>query len=186
MNAKDREQQIICELTFVPVRLPETDTAEDIEELAVTLHAAVQEYQPLLTERPANLTGLAEANPRTTFDRIAEMLRIRVITVDWLDSGTLALWLELAAVIAVARSLRSMARAMMLAHELAHERRRNAPHREVLYLTLALLLPRSLLDQLAYGAPITGGALRRICPWPVPLEVCEARAIVLRAAERAA
>lgn len=114
------------------------------------------------------------------------MLRVRVESVDWLDDDTLACWVELAATIYLARSLRAMERALMLAHELAHERRRKAPHREVLYLTFALLLPRSLAVLLPPGAPITGGALRRVCPWPVHLDLCDARAEMLRSAEVAA
>ena len=133
----------------------------------------------------ANLTGLAESSPRTTFDRVAEMLRLSVRPVPWLDGDTLALWVELAATIFVSSALRYLERALMLAHELAHERRRQAPHREVLYLTICMLLPRSLLFEIPEGRPITGKSLQDACPWPVPLEICEARAALLRRARAA-
>lgn len=187
MSAKDRRKQIIDELVLVPERLPEHDTAERIEQLGESIHSAVLEFQPSLASAPpANVTGLIDVNPRTTFDRIAEMLCIRVDTVDWLDPSTLALWVEFAATILLSRALRSLERALMLAHELAHERFRRAPHREVLYLTLALLLPRSLLALLPPGRVVTGMALQRVCPWPVPIELCEARAAMFRRAECAA
>lgn len=181
---RDRAASILEELRLVSSRLPDTDTAEAIEQIAEAIHAGVRVYAPSL-DVPASLTGLAEVNPRTTFDRIAEMLRLRVLAVEWLDDATLALWVEFAATIFVARVLRSIERALMLAHELAHERRRKAPHREVLYLTLALLLPRSLLDDLPQSRPVTGAALRDICPWPVPLALCEVRAEMLRRAQAA-
>lgn len=185
---RDRIAQIVRELTLVQARGVDPDTANAIERAAIELHVALLGFQSFAAEAPANLTGLAETNPRTTFDRIAEMLRVKVESVDWLDGedGTLACWVELAATIYLARSLRALERALMLAHELAHERRRKAPHREVLYLTLALLLPRSLVALLPPGRVITGGALQRVCPWPVPIDVCEARAAMLERAERAA
>lgn len=187
MTVKDRRKQIIDELSLVPLRLPEHDTAERIEQLGESIHSAVLEFRPSIAqEPPANITGLIDVNPRTTFDRIAEMLCIRVETVDWLDAVTLAMWVEFAATIFLSRSLRSIERALMLAHELAHERFRRAPHREVLYLTLALLLPRSLVALLPPGKPISGLALQRVCPWPVPIELCEARAQMFRQAECAA
>lgn len=36
------------------------------------------------------------------------------------------------------------------------------------------------------GRVITGGALQRVCPWPVPIKVCDARAVMLQRAEEAA
>lgn len=32
------------------------------------------------------------------------------------------------------------------------------------------------------GRPVTGKALQEVCPWPVPIDVCEARAELLRRA----
>lgn len=181
---QSRIARITAELLRVPARLPDPDTAEAIERAAEEIHAGVRAYAPQL-QAPANLTGFAEMNPRTTFDRIAEMFCVRVRTVPWLDDDTLALWVELAATILVAITLRYIERALMLAHELSHERRRNAPHREVLYLTICMLLPRSLLDEIPDGRPVTGKALQEVCPWPVPIEVCEARAELLRRARAA-
>jgi hypothetical protein len=187
-RTRDRIAQIVRELTLVPERAIDPDTAEAIERAAIELHAAVMNFAPITLEAPANLTGLADTNPRTTFDRIAEMLRITVESVDWLDDGddTLACWVEVAATIYLARSLRALERALMLAHELAHERRRRAPHREVLYLTLALLLPRSLVALLPPGRMIAGASLQRVCPWPAPIDLCNARAVMLRRQEEAA
>ncbi len=179
-----RIASITAELLRVPLRLPDADTAEAIEQAAEAIHAGVRAYAPII-QPAANLTGLAESSPRTTFDRIAEMLRLRVCSVPWLDSDTLALWVELAATIFVSSALRYLERALMLAHALAHERRPRAPHREVLYLTITLLLPRSLLDELPEGRPVTGKALQDACPWPVPIEICEARAELLRRARAA-
>ena len=183
----DRLTAVLSELRLVPERLPEPDVAERLESIADTLHAAIAGHvEDLCDAPPANLTGIADANPRTTFDRIAAVLRLRVLVVDWLDSAVLALWVEVARAILLARNLRMLERALMLAHELAHERCRKAPHREVLYLTGCLLLPRSLLASLPPGRPITGHALRAVCPWPVPLDLCELRARMLRRAEEAA
>lgn len=179
-----RVARITAELLRVPLRLPDPDTAEAIERAAEAIHAGVRAFAPEL-EAPANITGLALVNPRTTFDRIAEMFRVRVRAVPWLDDDTLALWVEFAATILVATTLRYIERALMLAHELAHERRRRAPHREVLYLTICMLLPRSLIEEIPEGRPITGKALQDVCPWPVSLELCEARAELLRRARAA-
>ena len=183
---RDRIAQIVRELTLVQARELDPDTAEAIECAAIELHVALQHFTSIVSEPAANLTGLAETNPRTTFDRIAEMLRVTVESVDWLDDDTLACWVEVAATIYLARSLRALERALMLAHELSHERRRRAPHREVLYFTLSLLLPRSLVALLPPRRVITGGALQRVCPWPVPIKVCDARAVMLQRAEEAA
>lgn len=185
-KARARMARIIEELVLVPDRPIEPDTAEAIERAAEELHAAVFAFRSFVTDAPANPIGLGESNPRTTFDRLAEMLRLTVESVDWLDDDTLAVWVEIVATIYLARSLRALERALMLAHELAHERRRKAPHREVLYLTLALLLPRSLLALLPADRPVTASALQRACPWPVPLEICQTRAEMLARAEQAA
>ncbi|MDP3275643.1 MAG: hypothetical protein Q8Q09_10640 [Deltaproteobacteria bacterium] len=177
----DRRQRIISDLAGAPARV-EPETASALEATADALHAGVASYCAC-AYAPQSLSEFAEMNPRTTFDRVAEMLRIHTETVDWLDASTLALWCEATATILLSRSLRSTERALMLTHELAHERRRRAPHREVLYLTLALLLPRYLLEKIPTGRVVTGFGLQRVCPWPVPFELCEARAAALRRSE---
>jgi hypothetical protein len=156
------------------------ERAESLEELGDRLHrlaARVDWAQP-----PANdLSELAAQPAFTTFDRIAIVLGLTVYEVDFLDPSKLALFIDEQRLILVQRGLRSIVRTLWLGHELSHSAAgRGAEHAEVWYLTLALLVPRLKVHELAPGEPIGTANLVRRCPWPVPLWVGEMRAMLLR------
>jgi hypothetical protein len=67
-----------------------------------------------------------------------------------------------------------------LAYAYAATQRRAADIAQIWYLTLALLVPRSVLGQLDDGVVPTANILGRLTGWALPLWVLEIRADLLR------
>lgn len=165
--------------------LPPPDVAERLEQIAESLLEQALRLALPQNDGGASVEDLARSPPWTTFDRVAAALVQRVVEVAWLDEEQCGLWHEVASTIYLCRSLRALARLIVLAHEDAHVRIPRALHSEVWYLTLALLAPRSLVAQIPARRAITGAALCAAAPWPLPIELAELRATLLRRAESA-
>lgn len=78
------------------------------------------------------------------------------------------------------RTARRSAALVALAYAYAATQRRAAGTAQTWYLALALLVPRSLLDQLEDGAVPTPNSLGKLTGWALPLWVLEIRSEMLR------
>jgi hypothetical protein len=170
-----------CETAFADMP---SDIAEALEDRADAIwRKAFQISLPLL---PANDRELVSTTPRWPIDRVAEALGIR-LEEDEMPALLLGLYFRVQNLIIVNNSLHPLVRTTVVSHECGHGAlAEGAPHWEVWYLALALLIPRCLIERIPDRRRITPEALLQVCPWDVPLWVARVRARLLRRLEAVA
>ena len=162
--------------------LPAPAVAQHLEQLANQLLELAA--QTVAAANDGLVLGALPANdtPGTTLDRLAATLRQTVRGISWLPEDRCALWVEALSEIWL-RPLAAAPRLLALAHECCHVRLRSAPHAEVWYLTLALLVPSARVALIPARRSITAESLAAVSLWPTPYEILALRATILRRAE---
>ncbi|MFO0563834.1 MAG: hypothetical protein U0269_37765 [Polyangiales bacterium] len=161
-----------------------SDIAESLEDRADKIWRKA--FQIALPLRAANDDELVSTTPRWPIDRVAEALGIR-LEEDEMPALLLGIYFRAQNLIIVNNALRPIVRTTVVSHECGHGAlAAGAPHGEVWYLALALLIPRCLTERIPDERPITCEALLQVCPWDVPLWVARVRAQLLRRLEAVA
>lgn len=161
----------------------DADTAERLEEIGQALHDGARELQSQCAE---NMSGLQDVPSNALMDRIVAKIRVRIEYVTWLKAPNVGAWVERLRTIFIQSALTRMDRLVAIAHEIAHALRGRAPHDEIWYLTLVLLIPRGVLNELPEGRVICAGSLIEVCTWTPPYWAAEARALALSQMHEAA
>lgn len=173
--------ELDCELACAAMA---SDIAESLEDRADRIWRKA--FDIALPLRPANDDELVSTTPRWPIDRVAEALGIRLVEDD-LPTLLLGAYFRAQNLIIVQKDLWPTVRSTVVSHECGHGALvEGAPHGEVWYLALALLMPRCLTERIPDRRPITCEALLQVCPWDVPLWVARLRASLLRRLEAVA
>lgn len=159
----------------IELRVP-PDTAEALERIADRLHRRAAAI--VMEDLTANDGELVPTRFVSILDRIAMAIGVEV-KEDVLPGQLLGLYCPFLAAILLHCSLRASVRGPTQAHEVSHAHRPTAPHDEIWYLALAILVPNSVVEALG-GRPIRESSLVQACPWHVPHWAATKRAALLR------
>jgi hypothetical protein len=152
------------------------ENPEELDEYATALWVRMRALAPS-NDTALGLAGFAvQVSPP---ERIGTVLKLTIKDVEWLDAKTVALFYEAISTVFVQKSASAIKRLFALTHEFAHARLPHRSHAEVVYLGLAILLPRHLVDDL-HDKHVGSAALARRCTWPVPAWAFDLRGQLLR------
>jgi hypothetical protein len=163
------------------------DIAEYLEERAddLTLRAEVLSTEPANREPVANDGPMQLLRPVWTIDRLAQVLNLTLVE-EPLPRLVLGAFVRAQQLVIVQPDLRPDVRTVVVPHECGHGALHpRAPHAEVWYLGLAMLLPRRLLERLPPGRAPTAAALAQLVPYRVAAWAAETRSRILTRAARA-
>lgn len=163
------------------------DIAEYLEERAnaLTLQAEALSAEPANREPVANDGPMQLRRPVWTIDRLAQVLNLRLVE-EKMPSLVLGAFVRAQQLVIVQPDLRPDVRTIVVPHECSHGALHpRAPHAEVWYLALAMLLPQRLVERLPPGRMPTAAALVQLVPYRVAAWAADTRARILQRAWRA-
>lgn len=157
------------------------DIAEYLEERAnaLTLRAEALSAEPANREPAANDGPMQLLRPVWTIDRLAQVLNLTLVE-EQMPRLILGAFVRAQQLILIQPDLRPDVRTVVVPHECSHGALHpRAPHAEVWYLALAMLLPQRLVERLPPGRVPTAAALVQLVPYRVAAFVATTRARIL-------